>query len=204
MKKFLSIAVAIVMVLSLSVVAFADTIASESLSGSATLTCTNGVDFTDEDLSLEIYFTMSDSSYVGWGPLGICDTGWNNVITVDTDASYSLNEDGVISIPLTVIADAFTAAGYDVADGIVLNWWADGWGATLTGVAVVSASSASASVETEDTSADEAEAEETAEATEETTEAAEETTTTSPSTGVALALLPMAIAGVAVVASKRK
>ncbi|MCD7784630.1 MAG: hypothetical protein LUH18_03480 [Oscillospiraceae bacterium] len=210
MKKFLSIAVAIVMVLSLSVVAFADTtIASESLSGSATLTCTNGVDFTDESLSLEIYFTMSDSSYVGWGPLGICDSGWNNVITVDTDASYSLNEDGVISIPLTVIADAFTAAGYDVADGIVLNWWADGWGATLTGAAVVSSSDAAASADedVEETGETEEDASsETVEAVEETTEATTEETTTaaSPSTGVALALVPMAIAGIAVVSSKRR
>ncbi|MCD7804695.1 MAG: hypothetical protein LUH03_06040 [Oscillospiraceae bacterium] len=208
MKKFLSIAVALVMVLSLSVVAFADTtIASESISASATLTCTDGVDFTDESLSLEIYFTLGDSSYVGWGPFALCDAGWTNIISNETDASYALNEDGVISIPLTVIADAFTAAGYDVADGIVLNWWADGWDATLTGVAVVSTSADAAAAETEETTDETEEAEATEEATEETTEEAEETTattTTSPSTGVALALVPMAIAGIAVVGSKKR
>ncbi len=207
MKKFLSIAVALVMVLSLSVVAFADTtVASESISASATLTCTDGVDFTDESLYLYIYFTLDDESYAGWGPAALCDSSWTTAIGYGTDYDLSVNTDGYVCYALTDVAAAFAAIGADPADGIVINWWGDDY-ATLTGVAVVSTSD-DAAAETEATDAEEetaetAEAEETAE-TEETTEAAEETTTTSPSTGVALALVPMAIAGFAVVSSKRR
>ncbi|MCD8006826.1 MAG: hypothetical protein LUF29_07650 [Oscillospiraceae bacterium] len=201
MKKFVSIAVAIVMVLSLSVVAFADTtIASESISASATLTCTDGVDFTDENLYLYIYFTLDDESYAGWGPAALCDTSWTTAIGYGTDYDLSVNTDGYVCYALTDIVTAFAAIGADPADGIVLNWWGSDY-ATLTGVAVVS-TAADAVAETEETTE---EAEATEEVTEEATEeASEETTTASPSTGVALALLPMAIAGIAVVSSKRR
>lgn len=207
MKKFLSIAVALVMVLSLSVVAFADTtVASESISASATLTCTDGVDFTDESLYLYIYFTLDDEDYAGWGPAALCDSSWTTAIGYGTDYDLSVNTDGYVCYALTDVVAAFDAIGADPADGIVLNWWGDDY-ATLTGVAVVSTSD-DVATETEATDAEEETAdatEETAEATEETTEAAEETTTTtSPSTGVALALVPMAIAGIAVVSSKRR
>ncbi len=203
MKKFVSIAVAIVMVLSLSVVAFADTtIASESISASATLTCTDGVDFTDENLYLYIYFTLDDESYAGWGPAALCDTSWTTAIGYGTDYDLSVNTDGYVCYALTDIATAFAAIGADPADGIVLNWWGSDY-ATLTGVAVVSTA---AEAEPEETGEDEEDASsETVEAVEETTEATEETTTAaSPSTGVALALVPMAIAGIAVVSSKRR
>ncbi|MCD8106901.1 MAG: hypothetical protein LUE20_02915 [Oscillospiraceae bacterium] len=203
MKKFLSIAVALAMVLSLSVVAFADTtVATQDLTASGTLTLLEGVDFTDETLYLAIYFEVTDSSKIGYGPMALCDSDWVSYTGYGTAYDiHQVNEDGVITVPLTTIAEAFEASGVDPADGIVLNWWADSQDyANLTGVALMSTSDEVAA--TEDTFADE-EAD-TTEATEETTEAAEETTTTSPSTGVALALLPMAIAGIAVVSSKRR
>ncbi|MCC8196165.1 MAG: hypothetical protein LIO49_05090 [Ruminococcus sp.] len=200
MKKFLSIAVALVMVLSLSVVAFADTtVATQEMSASGTVTILNGVDFTDESLYLYVYFDVNDTSYVGWGAGALNDTDWStNIVTIE------INEDGCVAIALTDIAAAYTEAGFDVADGVILNWWADsqGWDSYVTGVELVSTSADAAAEETTDETE---EAEDTADATEETTEEAEETTTTtSPSTGVALALVPMAIAGIAVVGSKKR
>ncbi len=194
MKKFLSIAVAIVMVLSLSVVAFADTtVATQEMTASGTITILDGVDFTDESLYLYVYFTANDSDHNDWGAAALNDSGWNNVVSIN------INEDGYVAFALTDIAAAYTEAGYDVADGVILNWWADY--AAPTSVALVSASADAA----EDTSADD-EAEETVEATDVQDDSAEEETTTaaSPSTGVALALVPMAIAGIAVVSSKRR
>ncbi|MCD7890030.1 MAG: hypothetical protein LUG23_09005 [Oscillospiraceae bacterium] len=208
MKKFLSIAAALVMVLSLSVVAFADTtVDSMDITASATLTILDGVDYTDESLYLYVYFTANDEEHYGWGAGALNDSGWaSNIVSVD------INEDGYVAFALTDIAAAYTEAGYDVADGVILNWWADY--ASLTGVELVSTSADAAAAETEETTDETEEAEATEEATEETTEEATEetteeateetTTTTSPSTGVALALVPMAIAGIAVVGSKKR
>ena len=202
MKKFVSIAVALVMVLSLSVVAFADTtIASVDAPENGTLAILDGADFTDESLYLVITYELTDSEKIGWGPVGICPSDWTNILA--SDQGIVVDESGVISIALTDIAAAFEAAGYDANDGVVMNWWGSDY-ATLLSVALVSTSDDAAAAETEETTE---EAEATEEATEETTEAAEETTTTtttSPSTGVALALVPMAIAGFAVVSSKRR
>ena len=200
MKKFVSIAVALVMVLSLSVVAFADTtIASVDAPENGTLAILDGADFTDESLYLVITYELTDSEKIGWGPVGICPTDWTNILA--SDQGIVVDESGVISIALTDIASAFSAAGYDANDGVVMNWWGSDYATLLTVSLVSTSDDAAAAEETTE------EAEATEEATEETTEAAEETTTattTSPSTGVALALVPMAIAGFAVVSSKRR
>ncbi|MCD7847632.1 MAG: hypothetical protein LUG49_06360 [Oscillospiraceae bacterium] len=195
MKKFVSMAIALVMVLSLTVVAFADTtVASQDSVVDGVVTVLDGADFTDETLYLYIYFSVDDESYIGWGPAGICDSNWVTAIGYGTDYDLSVNADGYVAYALTDVAAAFAAVGSDPADGVILNWWADY--ATLTGVALVSTSDSVATVE--DTSSAEEEV------VEDTNVATEETTTTSPSTGVALALVPMAIAGIAVVSSKKR
>jgi len=189
MKKFVSMAIALVMVLSLTVVAFADTtVATQEMTASGTITILDGVDFTDESLYLYVYFTANDADHYGWGAAALNDSGWNNVVSVD------INEDGYVAFALTDVAAAYTEAGYDVANGVILNWWADY--AVPTSVALVSTADSVATVE--DTSSAEEEV------VEDTNVATEETTTTSPSTGVALALVPMAIAGIAVVSSKKR
>ncbi len=210
MKKLLSIAVALAMVLSLSVVAFADTTVASTeitVSGNYTLDILDGVDFTDETLYLYIYFSLNDSAKAGWGPAGLCSptNGSVNCIGYQSPGGYELtaNADGYVCYALTEIAAAFEAAGFDANDGVILNWWEAEYCTPLS-VALVSTDDNYAVAEEETTEAAEAD---TTEATTETTESTTETTTattTSPATGVALALLPMAIAGIAVVSSKRR
>ncbi|MCD7824322.1 MAG: hypothetical protein LUG86_09985 [Oscillospiraceae bacterium] len=212
MKKFVSIAVALAMVLSLSIVAFADTTVASTeitVSGSYTIDILDGADFTDETLYLYIYFSLNDDSKAGWGPAGLCSPtdGSVNCIGYQSPGGYELtaNADGYVCFALTDIAAAFEAAGFDANDGVILNWWEAEYCTPLS-VALVSTDDNYAVAEEETTEA----AEESAEAAEETTESTEASSSeetasaASPSTGVALALVPMALAGIAVVSSKRR
>ncbi|MCD8106900.1 MAG: hypothetical protein LUE20_02910 [Oscillospiraceae bacterium] len=220
MKKFLSIAVALVMVLSLTCVAFADTtVISVDLTGaleSAGSWDNYGYSYEDDTalISLEdmaaIYEALNQegsklvltlSNTAGWFQVGfnasttaICFSG--NTEGTDGYVAYTLETDGDNQV--------LTIDGQTVYDIVSTSDWYQFicGGELLLNVAVTVPDSADASAEEETTEAAEAD---TTDATEETTEAAEETTTsTSPATGVALALVPMAIAGFAVVSSKKR
>ncbi len=224
MKKFLSMAIALVMVLSLTVVAFADTtVVSVDVSGVDTASDwdTYGSSWEEGYVSIadlaeivdalnqegsKLVLTITNTG--SWFQVGFNCDPYAYAHSDDSDGAnghpvYTLEQDGdyqTVTLDGQNIYDILTAAGwYQLICG----------GEVLVNVSVTVPSDDTASAE-EDTS-DEASAEaadDTAEA-EETTETVEETTSeeassTSPATGVALALVPMAIAGIAVVSSKRR
>ncbi len=122
--------------------------ASQEMTSSDTISILGDADFSDESQYLIIYFDMQDDSYVGWGPLGLYSV---NDYTSESDAIMGssdglvLNSNGYMIVSLVDIATAFTNAGFSAADGIVLNWWADGWSAYLQGVALATTATSSGS-----------------------------------------------------------
>ncbi|MCC8131224.1 MAG: hypothetical protein LUC38_03735 [Oscillospiraceae bacterium] len=221
MKKFLSMAVALVMVLSLTCVAFADVSVDVSGIDTASSWDTYGASYEDDSMVIslddmnaivealsedgsQLVYTITNTA--GWFQVGFnADTAaYSNSGDPDGESGY---------VAYTVEADGdnqkVTVDGKAVYDLITASDWYQliCGGEVLLNVTVVSAGSETAAVEAEEAeAAEETEeaSEEAAEAAEETTEAAAEETTTSPATGVALALVPMAIAGIAVVGSKRR
>ncbi len=243
MKKFVSIALAIVLALSVSVCAFAedyvDSIATEVLTEYEVLfPMDNGWWNEDADLSSStdegIAFAeaiqtegakivvkadaAAGSTEDGYGyQYGIQTTDtWVLVlahfnyaegegactaesVVIDGDYAY-------IIIDAATFIDALTANDVDINTN---TWqWINGAcsGAKTYGVYVITTAEASDDSDADADADTDAEAE-TSDATEETTEASESTgtsTASSPDTGVALALVPMAIAGIAVVSSKRR
>ncbi|MCD7824321.1 MAG: hypothetical protein LUG86_09980 [Oscillospiraceae bacterium] len=238
MKKFVSIALAIIMMLSVSVSVFAvdddyiNSVAAEVLSEYEPLfPMDNGWWTEDSDLG------SSTDAGVAFAEAILTDGA---KIVIKADAAAGSTEDGCgyqygiqttdtwvmvlahfnypdegaciaeevvvegdyayIIIDAAEFVDALTANDVDLT---VNTWqWIFGAcsGAKTYGVYVITTGSSS------DDSSAEAETEE-AEASSESTEASssEETSSaSSPDTGVALALLPMALAGIAVVSSKRK
>ncbi len=223
MKKFLSIAVALVMVLSLTCVAFADTtVVSVDLTGaleSAGSWDEYGFSYEQDgalisyDDMIAIYealgqdgaqLVLTITNTAGWFQVGFNADDKALAFSGDTEGAeadhiaYTLEADGdnqVITIDGQTLLDVLsTTDWYQLICG----------GEMLLSVAVTVPDSSDASAEEETTEAAEAD---TTEATTETTESTTETTTattTSPATGVALALVPMAIAGFAVVSSKKR
>ncbi|MCD7824323.1 MAG: hypothetical protein LUG86_09990 [Oscillospiraceae bacterium] len=215
MKKFLSIAVALVMVLSLTCVAFADVSVDVSGIDTASSWDTYGASYEDDSMVISlddmnaIVEAMSEEGSVIVYTL-TNTAGWFQVGFNSDSAAYSNtgDPDGTGGyIAYTVEADGDNQKVYvdgkTVYDLITASEWYQliCGGEVLLNVTVVTGSDdASADADVEEVG----ETEE-AEAAEETVEATEETTTsTSPATGVALALVPMAIAGIAVVSSKRR
>ncbi len=239
MKKVLSIALAIVMVLSVSVCAFADdTVVLNLDQEDAYIFWSNGnwesgnfTDYTVAELvealqvegaqlvitrsaestivhnGSETYekFLITNSSYSGsdvesgytWVSLGT--RGHNSTTEPDVGIIDPISDDGV-----TVVYDGATVAqrlvdGNFVVDGTTLVFISNSLPAgeyKISNISVIVPESAAAEETTEETSE-----------TEETTEAAESSetsTASSPDTGVALALVPMALAGIAVVSTKRR
>ncbi|MCD7824326.1 MAG: hypothetical protein LUG86_10005 [Oscillospiraceae bacterium] len=239
MKKVLSIVLAIVMVLSVSVVAFADDTVVLSLdqedvylfwsngnwntgdftdyamtdfiaalqtegaqlvvvrASESTIQFSDGGDY-EKILITNSWYSGADvttgDTWVALGTAGHTDADEPNKGIIDP-----ISDDGV-----TIVYDANTV-GQALADG---GFGVDGTTVTFisnshpdgvykfSSISVIVPEGAAAAEETEE-----------AEAAEETTEAAESTetsTASSPDTGVALALVPMAIAGIAVVSSKRR
>ncbi|MCC8196166.1 MAG: hypothetical protein LIO49_05095 [Ruminococcus sp.] len=235
MKKFVSIALAIVMVLSLSVSVFAvdddyiNSIASEVLSEHTVLFPADngwwdqsGSGFTSSDdegiAFIEAVQTegakviIKADAYVASDEEG---AGYQYAIqTTDTWVFITIHsnypDEGEVAAESVVVEGDYAYLIVDAAElveaclandiDLTSNTWQ--WihgacsGAKTYGVYVVTLA------ETEETTE---EAEATEETTEEATEEASESTeTSSPDTGVALALVPMAIAGIAVVSSKRR
>lgn len=165
-------------------------IASADVNASTSITVLDGADYTNPDLFLNIYYDVVNTDNIGWGPGALCDKNWTTIIDNNYAAnSFAVVEDGIYTIALTEIAAAFEAAGADPAEGIILNWWADY--ATLTKVELVTVGEAPA--------APEAPAEPEVETEEPEVEAEE----TPADTGLALSLIPAAIA-MAVVVLKRR
>ena len=246
MKKFVSIALAIVMVLSVSVCAFAD----DALVSEDTVFWSNGNwnDYTLDSITMpallealqtegaclvvtrdtETHLVYDDGV---WEKFMILDSWWSGVdattgnqwVCLGTGGTTSADEpdsgiiDCVYDDGVTIMWDGATVAQALIDGGfnsegnayMIINSSDDG-AYKVTNVSVViseyATSTSSSEEETTDETSDEA-AEDTSDATEETAEASESTetsTASSPDTGVALALVPMAIAGFAVVSSKRR
>ncbi len=246
MKKFLSIALAVVMVLSVSVCAFADDLPSET-----TMFWSNGNwnDYTLDEITMpeliealqtegaclcvtrdtETHISFADG---GYEKFNILDSWWSGVdvttgyqwVVLGTAGHTDADEPGagiidcVYDDGVTVMWDGATVAqalidgGFNSEGGVtmIINSSDDG-AYKVSSVSVViseyATSASSAEEETTEETSEETteEAEDTSDATEETTETTESTSTaSSPDTGVALALVPMAIAGIAVVSSKRR
>ncbi|MCD7731884.1 MAG: hypothetical protein LUH56_00370 [Oscillospiraceae bacterium] len=236
MKKFVSIALAIIMMLSVSVCAFADdyvdSIATEVLTTYEPLfPMDNGWWKEDSDLgsSTDAGAEFAEAITVDGAKIvikadaiaGSTEDGYGFQYGVQTTDTWVMvlahfnyaggegnlgAEDVVIDgdyayiiVDAAEFVDALTANDIDLT---VNTWqWIFGAcsGAKTYGVYVIT--TASAEEETEETTE---EAEATEETTEEASESTETTTASSPDTGVALALVPMAIAGIAVVSSKRR
>ncbi|MCC8131219.1 MAG: hypothetical protein LUC38_09285 [Oscillospiraceae bacterium] len=233
MKKFVSIALAIVMMLSVSVCAFADdyvdSIATEVLSTYEPLfPMDNGWWTEDSDLgsSTDAGAEFAEAILVDGAKIvikadaiaGSTEDGYGFQYGVQTTDTWVMvlahfnyaNGEGNLAAEEVVVegdyayiivdaaefVDALTANDIDLT---VNTWqWIFGacTGAKTYGVYVVSTGAAA-----EETTEEAEAAEET---TEEAAESTETSTASSPDTGVALALVPMAIAGIAVVSSKRR
>ncbi len=243
MKKFLSIALAIVMVLSVSVVAFAedyvDSIATEVLTEYEVLfPMDNGWWNEDTDLSSStddgVAFAeaiQTDGAKIvvkADAAAGSTEDGYGfqyGIQTTDTwvlvlahfnyengEGSCAAEEVVIEGDYAYIIIDAATFIDALTANDVDINsnaWqWINGAcsGAKTYGVYVITTgSSEEASEETETEAEESSETEETAEASESTeTSSSSSSSSSSPDTGVALALVPMAIAGFAVVSSKRR
>ncbi len=230
MKKVLSIVLAIVMVLSVSVVAFADdeVLFSEEVDffvgNWVTATLENSDDFL-EALQVEgaqlvltrstnagiVYeddgpyenYLLFDSWYQGGSYIWLGTGGHSTADEpgkADEGMIDCLEDDGInIYYDANTVYAALEAAGdiieYDSI--MVISNVTDDASFRLVTVSVILPESAAEETAEE---AEASEAEETAEASEST----ETSTASSPDTGVALALVPMAIAGIAVVSSKRR
>ncbi|MCD8106902.1 MAG: hypothetical protein LUE20_02920 [Oscillospiraceae bacterium] len=248
MKKFVSIALAIVMMLSVSVCAFAAETDDEYINSTASeilsvyehlFPMDNGWWSTDSELTTDYDYgtefaaavvvdgakivvkadAIAGSSEDGYGyQYGIQTTdSWQTYLA---HFNYPDEEPASDTIYLMAAEDVVIEGDYayiiiDAAEFVALMaehgddistcsfQWVDGAcsGAKTYGVYVITTGSSSDDSSAEaDTTSEEASSE-TSEASEssESTESA-----SSPDTGVALALLPMAIAGIAVVSSKRK
>ncbi|MCD7847628.1 MAG: hypothetical protein LUG49_06340 [Oscillospiraceae bacterium] len=233
MKKFVSIAVALVMVLSLTVCAIAD----DALVSEDTMFWTNGnwADYTLDNITMTellealqtegacLVLTRDPETHIvyddgTWEKFCILDSWWsgtdvttgNGWVVLGSGGTTSEDEpdggiiDCVYDDGVTVMWDGATVAqalidgGFNSEGGVtmIINSSDDG-AYKITNVSVV-VSDVASSVEEETT-------EEASSDAEETTEASTETSTaSSPDTGVALAFVPMAIAGIAVVSSKRR
>lgn len=113
---------------------------SEKMTDSDMLDFLQDYDFTDPELYLYIYYDLLDDDYIGWGPMGIYTSNWNMITALFGEQIGGVDRSGVIIVSLVEIKEAFEDAGFDVSDGVILNWWAgkDGGNyANLTGVAVV-------------------------------------------------------------------
>ena len=118
---------------------------SEEMTDSGILSFLQDYDFSDPELYLYIYCTV-DEEYLGYGPCGLCSTDWVTLVGGSVDSQLALtsneqtNADGYMAVQLSYIAEVFEDAGYDVSDGVILNWWAfigDEPYANLTKVEVV-------------------------------------------------------------------
>ncbi len=107
-------------------------VASQEMSSSGTLTILSGLDFTDSDLYLRVYYSLTDSDGQWNGPAALSSSSWAGVVSVPSYSSCG----GTYSISLVELDSAFTTAGYSVEDGVVLNWWGDSY-ATLLGAEVI-------------------------------------------------------------------
>ncbi|MCD7804660.1 MAG: serine/threonine protein kinase [Oscillospiraceae bacterium] len=116
---------------------------SEKMTDSDMLDFLQDYDFTDPELYLYIYYDLLDDDYIGWGPVGISTPNWDIIIGGSNGRFLGADESGLITVSLVEIKEAFEDAGFDVSDGVLLNWWADDNNnendhyANLTGVAVV-------------------------------------------------------------------
>ena len=246
MKKFVSIAIALVMVLSLTVCAFADDLPSED-----TMFWSNGNwnDYTLDEITMPellealqlegacLSVTRDTETHIvyddgAWEKFMILDSWWQGVdvttgnqwVCLGTGGTTSEDEpdsgiiDCVYDDGVTILWDGATVAQALIDGGfnsegnvyMIINSSDDG-AYKVTNVSVViseyATSTSSAEEETTEETSEETteEAEDTSDATEETAETTESSSTaSSPDTGVALALVPMAIAGIAVVSSKRR
>ncbi|MCD8006822.1 MAG: hypothetical protein LUF29_07630 [Oscillospiraceae bacterium] len=245
MKKFVSIAIALVMVLSLTVCAIAD----DALLSEDTMFWSNGnwSDYTLDDITMPallealqtegacLVLTRDTESTIEfgdgtWEKFCILDSWWsgsdvttgNSWVVLGTGKSTSEDEPGtgiidcVYDDGITIMWDGATVAqalidgGFNSEGGVTIisNSSNDGAYKIINVSVVISEYASSASTEEESAEEETTEEAESAE-TSETTESTESTETTSastssPDTGVALALVPMAIAGIAVVSSKRR
>ncbi|MCD7847629.1 MAG: hypothetical protein LUG49_06345 [Oscillospiraceae bacterium] len=242
MKKVLSIAIALCMMLTLSVCAFADDtvvlnldqedayifwsngnwetgeftdyamtdfIAALQTEG-AQLVITRGTESHIEHNGGETYekFLITNSWYSGadvttgntWVALGTA--GHNSTTEPDVGIIDCISDDGItIVYDANTIAQALVDGGFDV-EGTTVLFISNSLPAgsyKISNISVILPESAAAEETT-----DEADASSDVEETTEAVESTETSTASSPDTGVALALVPMAIAGIAVVSSKRR
>ncbi|MCD7847546.1 MAG: hypothetical protein LUG49_05920 [Oscillospiraceae bacterium] len=225
MKKILAIAVALLMLCTLSLSVFADDIyVLEEASSSVIGSFADGVavsgwypsliteylfpEVMDEFLEAiqtegaQIEIT-SDVAATGALLQAYADGAysWSNITDIVSSTTDADGHAVVVFDAATLIA-AYTDAGLSLDD--VLNFGVDfnSGDATVYGVRVVTGTAADTSADaTDDTSADnEADA-----STEESTDSsAAEETASSPDTGIVLAVLPMAMATAAVVVSKKR
>ncbi|MCD7784629.1 MAG: hypothetical protein LUH18_03475 [Oscillospiraceae bacterium] len=243
MKKVLSIAIALCMMLTLTVCVFADdeVIFSEDTmfwsSGNwndytlenatitefvellqtegAVLVVTRDTEFHIEHSGSETYekililnswWSGTDvNSGLQWVSLGTA--GHTSTTEPDVGIIDCISDDGVtVMWDGATVAQALIDGGFNVEGSspcMIINCSADG-AYKISNVSIIVTETVAEETAEEETT-EEAEASET----EETTESSESTetasaSTSSPDTGVALALVPMAIAGIAVVSSKRR
>ncbi len=241
MKKVLSIALALCMMLTLTVCVFAD---DEVVWSEDTMffSAGNWESYTVEDpdglleaLQTEgAVLTITRSAESGVTGGGTSDS-YENFVLIDSwyacdpyvwlgTAGHTaadepskeglidcLSDDGLVCTydAATVYAAYEAAGGLDGGSPIIVSNTSASGVYSITNISVIvpetpiETTSSDDEAESTDESADAETAEETAE---ETTEASstETSTASSPDTGVALALVPMAIAGIAVVSSKRR
>ncbi|MCD7804692.1 MAG: hypothetical protein LUH03_06025 [Oscillospiraceae bacterium] len=236
MKKVLSIALAIVMVLSVSVVAFADdlylwdedTVFFYPLDGWQQYELESGT-MTEfiEALQTEgarLVITKDTETHIQYEDGGayekfaVLNSWWQGVdvesglqfVFLGTAGHTSEMETGngiidcVYDDGMTVmwdgaeVAEALVAGGFNVdgANVIIVNNCSEDKAYNIINVSIVVPET------TEEEAVEDVNASE--ETTEEASESTETSTASSPDTGVALALVPMAIAGIAVVSSKRR
>ncbi|MCD7823858.1 MAG: hypothetical protein LUG86_07580 [Oscillospiraceae bacterium] len=219
MKKILAMVMAVAMVMALSVTAFAATYevelsldnlgyygATESTNVSAV---DGGLNSSEEALSVLLPVEVAYGDTVTVTIKGSSDGGFRVWLLngANTDSAIWLSSDqgfsgGDFEYTIELTMNDNDGHGDSVANALMFKGISYGTNLdnfTITSVTLVTDGEAVATTD------DANEAEETAEASEGTTEAAEETTTsTNADTGVVLAVLPMAVAAAAVVASKRR
>ncbi|MCD7771538.1 MAG: hypothetical protein LUH23_05575 [Oscillospiraceae bacterium] len=147
-KRLLAIVLSVLMIMTLLPTGmFADddgettatVVATQTDSG--TLTILSGADFTDETLYLYVNYEYTgdlDSDYIYYEPGYLCDSSWTNIIPISSYSSCG----GTYVISLVELAETFTTAGYDVANGVVLNYWGQAY-SSFTSAQLVSVASES-------------------------------------------------------------
>ncbi|MCD7803760.1 MAG: hypothetical protein LUH03_01185 [Oscillospiraceae bacterium] len=216
MKKILAIVMAVAMVMALSVTGFAAeteiTLTSDNLGYYTDATeVDGGLNSSGEQFTVNLPETLEIGTTVTIHIKGTSDGDFRvwlvDNATTASEQKYSTTDFGLsggdfdLTFDLTVQnwnSEGATCATAVDFKGIAYGTNLDNF--TLTYLAIVTDGEEVVAESSDDAT------EETAEASEETAEATEETTatTTNADTGVVLAVLPMAVAAAAVVASKRR